>query len=164
MSWPAALNGDYDQDGLVSINDLTPLGMLFGLSRGTEDSVWLADAYQRVDGNGDGEINISDLTLIGANFGNANPAFRVERSAGDADGPGAPWEDAGEAAHSNLTRSGEPAGGTAQAAYQRFRDAVRPGWTYYRVVALSDGAAETSPTPACSRQMVRRQPGQAERS
>lgn len=65
FGWLYANQGDYNQDGLVGIEDLTPLGLHFG-----ESGLFLIDSVQAiVDGNKDGEINISDITPIGLNFG-----------------------------------------------------------------------------------------------
>jgi thiol-disulfide isomerase/thioredoxin len=67
LQWTEKNTGDYDNNSLVGIADLTPLGQLIGTSVATApDQDWA----RLVDGNGDGAINISDITPIGANFGN----------------------------------------------------------------------------------------------
>jgi thiol-disulfide isomerase/thioredoxin len=67
LTWEEKNSGDYNNDGLVSINDLTPLGGMINTSvAGNADPVYAA----MVDGNDDGQITISDLTPIGGNFGN----------------------------------------------------------------------------------------------
>ena len=63
--WTYRNQGDYDANGVVTISDLTPVGVHFGKRFG--DSGW-SDA-QRADGDNNGEINISDVTPIGVNFG-----------------------------------------------------------------------------------------------
>jgi PKD repeat protein len=81
--------GDYNQDGLVSINDLTPLGVHFGKAVvGAPNS-----AMAVTDGNGDGLISIADLTPIGANFGRTVRSFKVYE--GEAPAPPAPGEPSG---------------------------------------------------------------------
>jgi len=148
VGWPAFLKGDYDQNGEVGLSDLAPLAMLFGLKPGGPGSLTLPDAVKRVDGDGNGEINLADIARIAQNFKNTNHSFRVERSAGDAGGPGLDWESAGVASRSAVTKTGEALTAVSRAAYQRFRDAIAPGWTYYRVVALSDNAPEATPSEA----------------
>jgi hypothetical protein len=72
--------GDYDQNGVVNISDLTPLAMHFmeSVPTGDPDSILAV-----VDGDGNGIINISDVTPIGANFGNALSGYRVYFEASD---------------------------------------------------------------------------------
>jgi PKD repeat protein len=79
LSWRYYSIGDYNQDGLVSINDLTPLGQRYGeaspLGAGQPfppDSLGAV-----IDGNGDGLINISDITAIGQNYGARVDGYRV---------------------------------------------------------------------------------------
>ena len=148
VSWPAFLTADYNQDGLVGVSDLVPLGMLYGMSQAAESNVWLVDAYARVDGNHDGLINVSDITPLGQNYGNSNFNFRVERSLGDASGPGTTWEAIGTVNRSGVTSTGETVTGTSRAAYQRYATELQPGWAYYRVTALSNSSPEADPSAA----------------
>jgi hypothetical protein len=68
LTWGYANPGDYDQNGLITISDLTPLGVHFGESNGGQP--WPSRTIQSViDGDNNGEINIADVTPIGANFG-----------------------------------------------------------------------------------------------
>lgn len=146
IGWPARLTADYNQDGEVGVNDLTPLGILFGLSRGAEASAWLVDAYARVDGNGDGIIGVSDITPIGQNFGRSCFEFRVERCAGDSAGPSSEWESVEVTPLCRITSTGEPVTSTSRAPYQRFNEPIRPGWQYYRVVALGPAGQAAAPS------------------
>jgi PKD repeat protein len=67
LSWSLVHPGDYNQDGLVSINDLTPLGASIGQS--VAPSKFPPNtALSVVDGNDDGLISINDLTPVGANL------------------------------------------------------------------------------------------------
>ena len=87
LLWFYTNNGDYNQDGLVGIADLTPLGLHFGESPPASPLSLLA----QIDGDGNGEINISDLTPIGQNFGSSvNGGYNLYRSANIADYPAAP--------------------------------------------------------------------------
>jgi len=56
--------GDLNLDGLVSINDLTPIGLRFGEDVNGEN--WIVAC--RADGNCDGVVDISDITPIGQNY------------------------------------------------------------------------------------------------
>jgi hypothetical protein len=66
--WYYVNPGDYNQDGLVSVSDLTPLGANF-LVAAEDGSFDFASALSVVDGDGNGIINISDLTPLGGNLG-----------------------------------------------------------------------------------------------
>ncbi|MCB1187631.1 hypothetical protein KDL29_10750 [bacterium] len=83
ITWLHTNPGDYDQNGLVSISDLTPLGFNFGAS-GPFD---VNSAKSVVDGDGNGMINISDISPIGANFGNQVTEYRLYSSTDIADFP-----------------------------------------------------------------------------
>ncbi|MCB1217153.1 hypothetical protein KDL44_07155 [bacterium] len=73
LIWFHTNPGDYNQDGVVSISDLTPLGQNFGDSGPFAHS----SAEAVVDGDGNDEINISDLTVIGQNLGNEVMEYAV---------------------------------------------------------------------------------------
>ena len=73
LSWTYRNVGDYNQDGLVGISDLTPIGQYFGASAGS--SAW--QAGRLADGDGNGEINIADITPIGSNFFSYCTAYNV---------------------------------------------------------------------------------------
>lgn len=64
LAWTHVCIGDYNSDGLVSINDLTPIGQNYLVAIG--DHNW-AEA-QVADGNGDGMITINDITPIGQRY------------------------------------------------------------------------------------------------
>jgi PKD repeat protein len=82
LAWRYYSHGDYNQDGLVGISDLTPLGQHYGegspLGAGQPfppDSLGAV-----IDGNGDGIINISDITQIGQNYGVLVAGYRIYAS------------------------------------------------------------------------------------
>jgi hypothetical protein len=64
LRWSYVNVGDYNQDGMVSVSDLTEVGRYFNASRG--DDEW--DFAQLADGNGDGMITVADITGIGQNY------------------------------------------------------------------------------------------------
>jgi len=64
LTWSYHNSGDYNQDGLVSVLDLTPLAAHF-----QENVEGGAPINEIVDGNGDGVINIADITPLAASFG-----------------------------------------------------------------------------------------------
>jgi PKD repeat protein len=66
LSWRFYSQGDYNQNGLVGITDLTPLGMLFGQTLTYPGGLDTAKAV--VDGNGDAQLNVGDLAPIGINY------------------------------------------------------------------------------------------------
>lgn len=95
LSWTERLAGDYDQNGEVSISDLTALGQNFGrsvdylpvsgedglanLPSGSADDENFRLA--RVDGDGNGVINISDVTAIAQHFQQRLDGYRIYRKA-----------------------------------------------------------------------------------
>src|SRR5207248_232874 len=77
FAWTYRNKGDYDQNGLVAISDLTPLGSHLGAS--SSDSDWLSSS-QVADGDGNGLISISDITPIGANFQGSVDGYDLEQT------------------------------------------------------------------------------------
>ena len=67
LTWSYQNPGDYDQNGIVSISDLTPLGQNFRATGPFDPNT----ALWMVDGDGNGEINLADISVIGQNFGNS---------------------------------------------------------------------------------------------
>lgn len=64
LSWYHSCQGDYNQDGFVTVNDLTPLGVHFN----EEGPFEYESARSVIDGNDDGFITVNDITPIGQNF------------------------------------------------------------------------------------------------
>ncbi|HES58545.1 MAG TPA: hypothetical protein ENO21_03845, partial [Firmicutes bacterium] len=89
--------GDYNQNSLVEIADITPLGMHF-----SEQSPDFPDPFPPdsigsvVDGNNNGEVEIADLTPIGQNWENSVTGWRLYAGA-EADYPETATDDNGEA-------------------------------------------------------------------
>jgi hypothetical protein len=78
ITWHYYNLGDYNQDGVVGIADITPLAMHFGegWSIGQENTLPAV-----VDGSGDGTVNIADVTPIAMNFGVEAMSYSVESCA-----------------------------------------------------------------------------------
>lgn len=86
VEWLYAHQGDCDQNGLVTISDLTPIGIYFG-----QPATDPAAASAMADGDGNGLVTIADITPIGANFGrSALGGFTAFRSTDAADYPADP--------------------------------------------------------------------------
>ncbi len=104
LSWYLENPGDYDQNGIVGISDLTPLGINYGMRipvvPGAVAFALLSEDPQSpfdhsrlpsvVDGDGNGEIGIADVTTIGQNFGRRLLGYRVYASTQGPDYPAAP--------------------------------------------------------------------------
>jgi len=67
LSWSYRNVGDYNQDGIVNVSDLTPLAVHF-LEAKSEETGWPSAADEVIDGDGNGVINIADITPLAANF------------------------------------------------------------------------------------------------
>ena len=89
LKWGLYCHGDYNQDGVVGIADLAPLGQRFGeVSPGGLGVPWPAETSGAVlDGSWDGSINIPDVAPIGQNWGRRVAGYRVYRSHDPADVP-----------------------------------------------------------------------------
>lgn len=83
LSWRYYSQGDYDQNGIVGITDLTPLGLHFG-ELGPFD---INSSLAVIDGNSNGAIGLSDLVPIGANFGRRVRGYRIYQSLDSGDFP-----------------------------------------------------------------------------
>ncbi|MBN2082699.1 hypothetical protein JW859_10915 [bacterium] len=93
--WDYNYPGDYDQNGLVGVSDLTPLGAHLG--EHGEDAIWEWDAEERryislgpgfaagspgavIDVNRDSWITVSDITAIGMHFSEGVTSFNLYQS------------------------------------------------------------------------------------
>ncbi len=82
LRWRGANLGDYSNDGVVGIADVTPLAAHFGATPLYDDEglpVALGDneylAY--VDGDGDGVVGVGDITPLASHFGAVLAGYRV---------------------------------------------------------------------------------------
>src|SRR5690606_24050032 len=76
LSWTYVQIADYDRNGIVSISDLTPIGIGFG--RSSEDQAW--DSFKVPDGDGNDGINLANMTHVGQNFGNNIDHWMLQNS------------------------------------------------------------------------------------
>ncbi len=74
LSWDYTNPGDTNQDGVVSVMDLSPIGLhyLEHVESGIEDS------KRHVDTDANGLINVQDVTAIGMNFSSELFAYQIE--------------------------------------------------------------------------------------
>ncbi|MBN2081032.1 PKD domain-containing protein [bacterium] len=94
FSWTERMLGDYNQDGLVSVNDLTPIGqrynshVVYDDPAGHDGLAWFPTGdpdgdgaanwrAARVDGNGDGLIYLSDITTIAQHWQERLDGYRL---------------------------------------------------------------------------------------
>jgi hypothetical protein len=91
LSWYFTSVGDNNQDGVVSLPDLTPLGQKFGMvSPGGAGTLFPVDDWRDlIDGSRDGAINIADLAGIGINWARHVLGYRVYSSLSMSDYPAA---------------------------------------------------------------------------
>jgi len=90
LSWRYFSRGDYNQDKLVTLSDLTPLGVYFNAQSpapGPPNPWPVADIHSAVDGDLNGWINLNDITPIGQNFNNIVTGYNVYHSLDPADYP-----------------------------------------------------------------------------
>ncbi len=75
LVWHYRNEGDYDQNGVVGISDITPIAMHFGESvPGGDDDTLLGV----IDGSDNDVVDISDITPIAMGFGNEVDGYRAE--------------------------------------------------------------------------------------
>jgi len=81
FTWSYRQHGDYDLNGIVTVSDLTQVGVHFGKT--TTDADW--QVAQLADGDGNGEVGVSDVTPIGQNFGGRLDGYELQgRTAAEA--------------------------------------------------------------------------------
>jgi hypothetical protein len=84
LNWSYLNTGDYNLDSQVTVADLTPIGIHFGIEAG--QSGWLE--ARLADGDRNDRITVNDLTPIGINFRSTIGGFKVLGGAGTE----GPWE------------------------------------------------------------------------
>jgi len=77
LSWHYRNLGDYDQNGVVAISDITPLAQHFGETVPADDLN--RNSLQAViDGSGNGKVGIEDITPIAVHFGMEVADYLIE--------------------------------------------------------------------------------------
>jgi len=124
LTWSYRNTGDYNQDGIVNIQDITPLAVHFNEAADAENE-W-------IDGNGDGAINIQDITPLAANFFNECAGYTIESS----DNP-----DSGFTVEATVPRS--EASGSGRLHFEHALSLA--GGLWIRVVPMDSGGAPGIP-------------------
>ncbi|MCC7479588.1 fibronectin type III domain-containing protein [bacterium] len=85
LSWEERNLGDYNNNGIVEITDLTPIGLNY--QQKVSDSP-TPKRLEIIDGSMDGIVNVQDLTRIGANFQRRIEGYNLYRADGLSPAPG----------------------------------------------------------------------------
>jgi len=143
LSWRYYSHGDYNQDGLVSVSDLIPLGQHYGEGSpvGAGQPFPPASLGAVIDGNGDGLINLSDIITIGQNFGVRVAGYHVYASHLTYSYPAEPTEPNREGAML-LATVGMDAGGDNSERRRFFAQVVPTEEEQYYWVRPYDGEAD----------------------
>jgi hypothetical protein len=137
LAWDYTNPGDANQDGEVSINDLTPIGLHY--QEVIKDD--FEDPLRHIDGDLNGEINLGDLTPIGSNYSNEIWAYQIEMSENGLD-------DFLTVGQLVLDEQSGAAGETVRFSYTFGAQYVEGYW--YRVVPLNRDLAFGAPSEAVS--------------
>lgn len=86
LTWNEARWGDWNNDGAVSAQDLSPLAFNFGKNANLGDPEYYQYAAW-IDGNKDGVVNAGDLTPIAFHFGESTGGYNIYE-ANDSSGNG----------------------------------------------------------------------------
>ncbi len=134
FQWKEKNRGDYNRDGVVTIADITPIAMHFGITPAQN-----ADIADLVDASGDGKVGVDDVTPIAMNFNGAIEGYRIWRSnlaAGDyLPNVDEPTEPQVSASRPSLT--GAPDGRLAYS----YQDYAPSDTVHYVFFPFGDGAA-----------------------
>jgi hypothetical protein len=122
--------GDYDQNGIVGLTDLVPLGIHFGKTTASGD--W--QAAQVADGNTDGVINIADVTPIGQHWQTKVDGYELQVSTAPEPSPSH-----SVAAEILLGDGAVPGGGGFK--HFTYTLSTPASGSYYRVVPFEGAAA-----------------------
>ncbi len=141
LRWYYYSTGDYNQDGLVTVSDITPLGQNFD----AEGPFDMATAVSCVDGDQNDFITIGDITPIGQCFGRQVSGYNVYGSSSASDYPAAASDGNGGA---TLLGSVEfsAAGGTVTDRKRFTFMLAEPQPELYCWVRPTDGSAEGTPS------------------
>ncbi|MBN2081213.1 hypothetical protein JW859_03285 [bacterium] len=135
LAWGFASAGDYNQNGLVEVADLTPLGQNFNESGPFDYN----SVEAVVDGNSDGLISVNDITPIGQNYGNSLSEYHVYGSDSQDDYPLSAADDNGAATQLAVLSLGDGTAATGQRTQFSYT-VTTPHYFYW--VRPSDGDSE----------------------
>ncbi len=74
IAWHEKNYGDTNNDGIVSIADITPIAMYYGMGSGVSPATEMADA------DGSGTVGISDITPIAMGYGSVVEGYAIYRT------------------------------------------------------------------------------------
>ena len=140
LSWYCYCTGDYNQDGMVTVNDITPLGQNFNAA-GPFDP---ASALSCVDGDKNGMINVSDITPIGQNFNCSVTGYNIYTSLSAGDYPGS--NTAGNGGASLVAMLPYPSTAAAGQRKRCSQSLANPQPAAYVWVRPTDGGSEGTPS------------------
>jgi outer membrane protein assembly factor BamB len=126
--WSYRNEGDFNQDSIVNVSDLTPMGIHFGKDSTAPDWVTARVA----DGSENGKVELGDLVSIGANFLKRVTRYSLQQS-GTPD-PGGTWT---QVADIPFAASSVPGGQLRQ--FDFLLDAASSA--YYRVMPYDSTSA-----------------------
>ena len=75
LSWHYRNSGDYDQNSIVDIADITQIAMHYGESYDIEDEDCLLAV---IDGSGNGAVDIADITPLAMNYSTNCEGYRIQ--------------------------------------------------------------------------------------
>ncbi|MBN2082571.1 redoxin domain-containing protein [bacterium] len=133
LRWTEKNAGDYNNDSLVGVSDLTPIGINFGKQVSASNDPLKVGLC---DGNKDDYITVGDITTIGQNFGNMLSGYKLYK---DADGSN-PYSDGLTAIRDNY------ADDTDHPIIYTYEASRQPGFVSYTVrPAAADDIANPGP-------------------
>ncbi len=80
LSWTYRNLGDYNQDGVVDIGDITPLAEHFLERVSPQTKEFINPVLEIIDGNDDGRIDIADITPVAYSFFTRADGYEVQLS------------------------------------------------------------------------------------
>ncbi len=146
LSWEERNLGDYNNNGIVEITDLTPIGLNY--QQKVSDSP-TPKRLEIIDGSMDGVVNVQDLTRIGANFQRRIEGYQVYRDDSlDPDptemSPLHPGDSSPSVRRSTVLDAASPEARKERLRYE-FTDQLEPGKAYtWNVRAWSGNGAAAS--------------------
>jgi PKD repeat protein len=135
LAWKYENPGDYNQDGIVALEDLAPIAQHFGEA--------VSDTNEWIKGSAEGTIGIAEITPIAMNWGSEVIGYRID----GAESTEGLWSEVAQVELADANASDGRLGFTSE---------IAPGYTYYRVVTVTPGGdgAFTEPLLAPSAEPI----------